>query len=236
MKIKDLKIKIMKTVLITGASRGIGLATAKKFIDQGWKVIGTYNKNPIMIDSDKLIKLELDMLSPESIANAADKIGELSLNIDVLVNNAGVALDVSDKYANMEKIRKTFEINLFGLIDLTEKLLDLISEGGHIINIDSQYGSFAMPIDDETSIGYRMSKAALNMYTRHLAFRLQKQKIIVSSFHPGWVKTDMGYSRATDDGLLPNREPEEVAEDIYDIFKNVSESGFFWYQGKKQEW
>lgn len=226
----------MKTVLITGASRGIGLATTKKFIGQGWKVIGTYNKNLIPINSDQLIALKMDMSSPESIANAVDEIKEMSLKFDVIVNNAGVALDVAYKYANMEKVRKTFEINLFGLIDLTERLLDSMSEGGHIINIDSQYGSFTMPIDDETSIGYRMSKAALNMYTRSLAFRLQNKGIIVSSIHPGWVKTDMGYAGMTDDGLSPNREPEEVAEDIYNIFENVTESGFFWHKGKKQEW
>jgi NAD(P)-dependent dehydrogenase (short-subunit alcohol dehydrogenase family) len=226
----------MKTVLITGASRGIRLATAKKFIDLGWRVIGTYNKNPILINSDQFIRFQLDMSSPKNIDDVANEIKELSLKIDVIVNNAGVALDVSDKYANIEKIRKTFEVNLFGLIDLTEKLLDLLNDGGHIINIDSQYGSFSMPIDDETSVGYRMSKAALNMYTRYLSFRLRKRKIIVSSIHPGWVKTDMGYAGVTNDGLSPNREPEDVAKDIYNIFENVTESGYFWYQGKKQEW
>jgi NAD(P)-dependent dehydrogenase (short-subunit alcohol dehydrogenase family) len=226
----------MKTVLITGASRGIGLATAKKFLGDGWRVIGTYNKNLIPITSDQLVSFRLDMSSGESIAQAADKIKKLAIKIDVLVNNAGVALDVADKFADMEKIRKTFEINLFGLIDFTEKLLPIISSGGHIINIDSRYGSFSMPIDDETSIAYRMSKAALNMYTRSLAFRLQKENTIVSSIHPGWVKTDMGYAGITDDGELPDRDADEVADDIYNIVQNVTESGFFWAFGKKHEW
>lgn len=226
----------MKTTIITGASRGIGLATAKKFLDEGWRVIGTHNKTSIPIKSPNLISLELDLSLSESIIETTEKIKSLDIAIDVLINNAGVALDVHDAYADPDKIRQTFEVNLFGLIDLTEKLLPVINEGGHIVNIDSRYGSFSMPIDDETSIGYRMSKAAVNMYTRSLAFRLASRKIIVSSLHPGWVRTDMGFAGVTDDGKEPDREPQTVADEIYDVTQNVTESGQFWHRGEKCEW
>lgn len=226
----------MKTAIVTGASRGIGLATAKKFLAAGWQVVGTHNATPIPIDSPQLTVLELDMASPESIAAAAEKIMEFGFRVDALINNAGVALDAHDSLAVLGKIRQTFEINLFGLIDFTERLLPAINPGGHIVNIDSRYGSFAMPIDDETSIGYRMSKAALNMYTRSLAFRLADRQINVSSLHPGWVKTDMGFAGITDDGEVPDREPQTVAEEIFDVTQNVTESGQFWHRGKKCEW
>lgn len=226
----------MKTAIITGASRGIGLATAEKFLAEGWQVIGTHNKTSIPIKSPNLIILELDLSSSENIIETTKKIKSLDIAIDALINNAGVALDAHDDYADLDKIRQTFEVNLFGLIDFTERLLPIVNDGSHIINIDSRYGSFAMPIDNETSIGYRMSKAAVNMYTRSLAFRLANRKIIVSSLHPGWVRTDMGFAGVTNDGEEPDREPQAVADEIYDVTQNVTESGQFWHRGKKCEW
>lgn len=225
----------MKTVIITGVSRGIGLATAKKFIAEDWKVIGTYNKKLIPIKSPNLISIQLDQGSPESIKQAVNEIGKLNIKIDALINNAGVILDAHENAANVEKIRKTFDIDLFGLIDLTEKLLPLMAHGCHIVSLDSNYGSFSFPIDDESSSGYRLSKAALNMYTRILTFRLKDKSIIVSSLDPGWVKTDMGNDVASETEK-PDREPEQPAEDIYHLVTTVTESGYFWKFGKKREW
>lgn len=226
----------MKTAVITGASRGIGMATAKKFLAEGYKVIGTSRTGEINLEHSNLTKIALELSSSESIEKATQQIGNVAESIDVLVNNAAVALDTWDTGVNLEKVRKTFEINLFGLIDLTEKLVSLMSRGGHIININSRYGSFSMPIDDDSSIGYRMAKAALNMYTRFLAERLKKQEVIVSSLDPGWVKTDMGNSGASEEFGAPDREPEEPANEIFDIVQNVRETGKFWYKGKEREW
>ena len=140
-----------------------------------------------------------------------------------------------DKGADIEKIRKTFEVDLFGVIDVTERLVPLMTAGGHIVNVDSAYGAFSFPIDDESSSGYRMAKAALNMYTRTLAFRLRDSGIVVSSYDPGWVKTDMGNAGATEtEG--PDREPNEAAEDIFRLVSEGTESGYFWSFGEKREW
>lgn len=152
-----------------------------------------------------------------------------------LINCAGIILDAHETKSNLEKIRRTFEVDLFGIIDLTEKLLPLMHKGSHIVNIDSTYGSFSLPIDDDTSTGYRLVKAALNMYTRTLAFRLKDQGIIVSSFDPGWVKTEMGYDVATE-SEKPNREPNEPAGEIYELVNTIKESGYFWKLGQKREW
>ncbi len=225
----------MKTIVITGASRGIGLAIAKKFLAEGWKVIGTSNKTPIPIKDENLISFDFDQSSSDSIKNLCQKISEVTDHIDVLVNNAGITLDWADPTIDLDKIRKTFEVNVFGVVDLTEQLLSLMKKGSHIINVDSNYGSFSFPIDDESSTGYRMSKAALNMYTRTLAFHLEEKGILVSSVDPGWVNTDMGNIGADED-YKPNREPVEVGKDVYELVSNVTETGFFWRFGEKREW
>jgi len=225
----------MKIIIITGASRGIGLATAKKFLAEGWRVVGTYLNKPPPINSQDFISIRFDQGNSESIRQTAEEIKKIAPNIDALVNNAAIILDRQDITVNLEKVRKTFEVDLFGLINFTEQLLPLMSAGAHIVNIDSQYGSFSFPIDDQKATAYRLAKAALNMYTRTLAFRLEPQAIIVSSLDPGWVKTDMGYGVATDTEK-PDREPEQPAEEIYKLVTTVTESGHFWRFGEKRQW
>ena len=212
------------------------MATAKKFLAEGWRVIGTYLNTPLPLQDENLIAIQYDQGNSESIAKLAGQIKEISSHIDALINNAGILLDANDKTADSAKIRKTLEVNVVGIIDLTERLLSLFQKGGHIVNLNSGYGSISAPIlDDETSAGYRISKAALNMYTRHLAFRLEPRGIIASSLAPGWVKTDMGYSVATEtEG--PDRTPEQAAEDIFQVVATVKETGQFWRLGKKTEW
>jgi NAD(P)-dependent dehydrogenase (short-subunit alcohol dehydrogenase family) len=225
----------MKNVVITGASRGIGLATTKLFLENGWRVIGTHNATPIPLSSANLVGIQLDLSSSKSIAEAALAIQKEAPSIDILINNAGVSSDAFEDGPNMETVRATFEVNVFGLVDLTERLLPFIANGGSIVNISSRYGAFSFPIDGKDSTAYSMSKATLNMYTRKLAFRLSEQNITVSSIHPGWVNTDMGNSAATE-SQKPDREPDEAAKDIYTLATSKVESGKFWQFGKEREW
>lgn len=225
----------MKTVVVTGASRGIGLATAMLFLDEGWRVLGTFSKTSVPIQSTNLIHIKLDLELSKSIDSAAAEIKKQTELVDVLVNNAGILLDGRDETIDVDKIRKTFEVNLFALIDLTQRLIPLMTKGSHVINIDSDYGAQSLPLDDKTHSGYRLSKAALNMYTRILAFHLKDDGMVVSSLDPGWVKTDMGYVPASG-ASQPDREPKEVAQDIYKLAAQVTESGYFWRFGQKREW
>jgi NAD(P)-dependent dehydrogenase (short-subunit alcohol dehydrogenase family) len=225
----------MKTAVITGTSRGVGLATAKKFLAEGWRVVGTHYETPAAITSPNFTSLFYDQGYGESITTFVEKIVQVAPQVDALINNVGVNLDNHGFGADVKIIRTTLEINLLGLIDLTERLLPFIPIGGHIVNLDSMYGSFSAPVDDNTSTGYRISKAALNMYTRTLAFELKAKGIVVSSIDPGWVKTDMGLAAASKIEK-PDREPEEPADDIYKLVTTVTESGCFWRFGKKREW
>lgn len=222
----------MKTVVITGASKGIGLATAKKFLSEGWRVVGTYLNSPIPLEHENLVSFQYDQGSRESIQNAVDEVRKVGI-VDVLINNAGTLLDEDDTAVVNEKLRQTLEVNLIGLTDFTEQILSSITKGGHIINLSSSAGSLSLPVEHDHYPyhypSYKISKAALNMYTKTLASRLKSEGITVSSIHPGWVKTDMG-------GEGAQVEPEEVAEDIYKLATSEVETGQFWYKGSKYHW
>lgn len=225
----------MKTIIITGASRGIGLATAKKFLSEGWRVVGTYLNTAIPIQDDNFISIKYDQGDSKSIAQAVEEIKKVAPEIDALINNAGIILDGFDETVSMDKVRQTFEVDLFGVIDLTEKLSSLFNPGAHIINVDSLYGRFSFPVDDSSSSAYRMAKAALNMYTRTLAHRLEVKQAVVSSLDPGWVSTDMGNLAATETAK-PDRTPEQVADEIFELVTKVRETGQIWKEGKKTDW
>jgi len=225
----------MKTVVITGASRGIGLATAKKFLTEGWRVIGTYLDKSVPIEDSNFISIQYDQSNSESIARVASQIISLAPRLDALVNNAGILIDANNDFVDPIKLRKTLEVNIIGVVDFTERLLPLLGENSHIVNMASGHGQLSRPVDDEFATGYRISKAALNMYTHHLAFRLKSRSVVVSSIAPGWVQTDMGYSIASEI-QKPNRTPEQAADDIFQLVTTVKESGHFWEYGKKIGW
>ena len=224
----------MKTVLITGASRGMGKATAKKFLAEGWRVIGTSTDGEGRSNEHGFELVALDFLKPESILTAVENIKRLAPSIDVLINNAGVVIPLDRKdidTINVERLRETLQVNLIGLIDFAERILLSMNEGGHIINVGSQSAILSEPLDDDDTDApaYRISKTAINMYTKLLAKRLEKKGITVSSIDPGWVKTDMG-------GKEAQRLPEEVAQEMYDLATSKVESGQFWRSGKKRGW
>ncbi len=218
----------MKKVLITGVSRGIGKATAEKFLEEGWQVLGTSTSGQAPIRNDNLQIFKLDLLDPQSIQNLFEEIDKAGERFDVLINNAGVSIDRGGGFISIETLRKTLEVNLIGLIDLTQRLLPHIIDGGQIINISSGSGSLT-EFRGAWAPAYSISKASLNMYTRILAGQLRNRNIMVSSFAPGWVRTDMG-------GPGAPRDPKEPAREIFDLANSKVESGFFWSQGHKRDW
>lgn len=219
----------MKYGIVTGSSKGIGLATVELLCNQSdFKVIGSSTTGNNLLDNVNFKCLKLDLSSSNSIGNFVENLGDIQL--DFLINNAGVLLekwDVSE--INMEQLRKTFDINVFGTIELTEKLLMLINPNAHVINITSDWGAFSELNFDEFHPHYKMSKAVLNMYTKLLAKRLKDRNITVSSLDPGWTQTDMG-------GKVAPRLPKDVAADILNLLNNDVETGQFWHQGKVRKW
>jgi len=224
----------MQSVLITGISRGIGRSLAEVFLNNGYKVVGTTLTGDADFSHEHLTVLELDLAKPESIAACVARVESLQVTFDIVINNAGVLLDEDEVVLVPELLRATLEVNLIGTADFAERVLPRISPKGHLIFISSTAGS----LEYEGHLishfpkhypAYKISKTALNMYMRTLALRLKGSGPVVSSVHPGWVKTAMG-------GAEADLTPAEAAEYIYQFAITRPETGFFWFKGKTLPW
>jgi NAD(P)-dependent dehydrogenase (short-subunit alcohol dehydrogenase family) len=217
----------MKTVLITGISRGIGRALTKRFLANGDFVIGTSTNGFVDFKNDNLIVFPLDLSNSESIKECVKKVGESNKKIDILINNAGTWSGEDEQGIQIDRLRKVLEVNVIGTADFTVQILPLVRQGGHIINVSSRQGSMEYVFHSGFP-SYQVSKAAVNKFTRVLAAELEG-KMTVSSVHPGWVKTDMG-------GQDAEMEPEEAAEHIFKLANSKVETGQFWFKGEKLPW
>lgn len=217
----------MSTVLITGVSRGIGKATAEKFLNEGWQVVGTSTSGEVSIKSSDLQVFKLDLFNPVSIEEFVNEVSQAGQKIDVLINNAAISID-DGRDLDTEMLRKTLELNVVGWADLTMKLLPLIKDGGSIVNISSRAGSLSQ-FGGAYAPAYQISKTAENGLTKVLSDELRSRRITVSSLCPGWVRTDMG-------GRGAPRSPEKPAEEIFNLATSDVESGNFWAEGKIIPW
>jgi len=220
----------MKTVFITGVNKGIGKAVTQKFLDEGNKVIGTSLDGELDYSHENLIILKLDITKDTEIKAVFDFLTQKDVQIDLLINNAGILIDKEEDVAvDIQRMRDTFEVNVFGTINITQHILPFIKDGGQVFNIASSAGQLNREVTSTRYPGYKISKTAINMFTVTLAKRLAPRNITVSSVHPGWVKTDMGGSDA-------DITPEEAAEYIYDFSLKEVESGKFWFKSEQMEW
>lgn len=212
-----------KVVLITGASKGIGKSLAKKMLAESFYVIGTSRDGIIKgFEDQDFYPLQLDLSDMLSIKNAHKKIFDQFKKIDVLINNAGIGLDLDTFFPEEESFNKTFQVNVNGTVFFTEPLIELIPQDGIILNISSKMGSLAI-CERTDSVAYRMSKSALNMYTKILTNRL-KEKIKVAAIHPGWVKTTIA-----EDNIINGRlTPEKSANNIFTFLSTDFKNGVFW--------
>ncbi|HLP99287.1 MAG TPA: SDR family oxidoreductase [Sideroxyarcus sp.] len=193
----------MKTLLITGANRGIGLEFCKQYAAAGWRVLACCREpdkaealKQLAAHHPDLIQLHaLDVADHAQIEQLAHTLsGEA---IDLLINNAGV-YPASDKrggfgHTDYAEWIAAFNINTMAPLKMVEAFIEQIARSQQklIVTITSQMGS----IDDNGSGGsylYRSSKAAANMVVKSLAVDLKGRGITAVAFHPGWVKTDMG--------------------------------------------
>ncbi len=218
----------MNRVIITGASRGIGKALAQKFLREGFFVLGTSINGVLDYSHKNLQAVQLDLLDSKSILDASKIVNSIEGSFDILINNAGALFDDGENEIVIDKLRKTLEVNLIGPIDFTQKILSKINNGGHIVNISSSAGSLEK-VHHTNYPCYKVSKAGLNMFTVYLS-HLLKDKVTVSSVHPGRVKTEMGAWEG-------DMTPDEAAEYIYNTATNKTiESGQFWFKGEKFPW
>lgn len=180
-----------QTILITGASSGIGKATAKYFAEKGWNVAATMRKpeNEEELSKVEGIKLfRLDVLDQDSIDQAIAGSIETFGKIDVVLNNAGYGAAGPFEAASKEQVKRQFDTNLFGVFDVTRTVLPHFraNKSGLFINITSIGGLVTFP----TFSLYHGTKWALEGFTESLAYELDHLGIQVKLVEPGGVKTD----------------------------------------------
>ena len=193
-----------RIALVSGANRGIGREIMRQLAERGMTtILGSRDEEKGQeaaegIDGNVVVK-QLDVTDEKDIAELARGIEEEFGRLDVLVNNAGVSVDEGQRGvdADLDVVRESLEMNLFGAWRLCEAFVPLMRLNGYgrIVNVSSGMG--ALNDMGGGSPAYRVSKTALNALTRILASELRGSGILVNSVCPGWVRTDMGGSGAS---------------------------------------
>ncbi len=181
-----------KTVLITGCSSGFGLAMVQAFLNDGWQVIATArhpeNNSAIQqLQQPSLTTLKLDVTNPDDRQQLQLFISEkLNNQLDCLINNAGVGFIGLFEEFSEAQIRQQFEVNLFGLIFITQLCLPALRQSkGRIINISSALGFFGTPMYSL----YVASKYAVEGLTESLFYELSSHGVQVALIEPGAIRT-----------------------------------------------
>jgi len=200
----------MRRVVVTGANRGLGLEFTRQLLAAGDEVVATARQPKAADALNKLAStsggrvtvVRLDVAEPDDVAAAALQIGERFDAVDLLINNAAVwaAPGQPDRLSagalgelRAEPVLEVLRINAVGPLLVTQALAARLAAAGGsaVVNLTSGLGSLA-GATGRGNIAYGMSKAALNMATRHLAAELRRQGTVVVAMSPGWVATDMG--------------------------------------------
>ena len=237
-----------RTVLITGADRGLGLGLAGLLLSQGWHVLagqyfpawpeltGLLQQYP-----QRLNLFPLDVASMESVQTAACSLANQVERLDVLINNAGVNSPTNERsiregldYADMHRL---YDINALGPLRVVEAFLPILDRGGmkRLCFVSSEAGSIGRMTRTAWQ-PYCMSKAALNMGIQILFNRLHPEGYTFRVYHPGWVRSYMGGQKNNQADL----EPEQAAAYAIPFFLNDLENedhlSLIDYQGQTWPW
>ena len=166
--------------------------------------------------------IALDVTNIKSVKKAYQEISDRFDQLDIIINNAGIGPDLNQKTLQITSFDETFEVNVKGVVLFTETFLAKIAEKGSVTMISSKMGSIDKCIDYD-SVGYRMSKSALNMYPKISANRLSEY-IKVVAVNPGCVKTQI-----SEISLINRRlTPEQSAKNIFFFLESDYKTDSFW--------
>jgi len=231
----------MKTVLMTGSNRGLGLEFCRQFAVDGWRVIAGCRLPETSAELTKLAKQHMNIQIERLDVADYGQIDALSARlgdepIDVLINNAGIYEDKQESgfgHLNYQRWLQSFAVNTIAPVKLAEALLTNIqrSEQKLIVNISSLMGSMA---DNQSggSLLYRSSKAGLNAAMKSLSIDLLPRAIGVLILHPGWVRTDMGGRNA----LIDAEESVSGMRSQIASFSLEQSGSFLKYDGRILPW
>lgn len=181
-----------KIILVTGASSGLGLATAKALAAQGHTVYGT-SRGVLQLQDVEFNAIKMDVTNDDSVTAALQEILQIEGKIDVLINNAGNGITGPLYAMPVEYARKQFEVNFFGVVRLCSAVLPGMIENkqGLIINVSSLAGLFGLPYQGL----YSASKFAVEGYSESLRMELQNTGVKVAVVNPGDFKTSFTGNR-----------------------------------------
>jgi 3-oxoacyl-[acyl-carrier protein] reductase len=196
-----------KSALVTGASRGIGAAIARRLAAEGAKVAITYAKGAnaaaavvksIEDAGGKAIAIQADATDAKAVGAAVEQTVAAFGSLDVLVNNAGTAIPKPFEEAVLEEINRVIDINLRGVFITTQAALKHLRDGGRIINIGSCVGE---RMGTPGLVAYAATKGAVKMFTQGLAREVGARGITVNNIQPGPIDTDL--NPAADEWAAP---------------------------------
>jgi NAD(P)-dependent dehydrogenase (short-subunit alcohol dehydrogenase family) len=205
----------MKTVLITGANKGIGFETAKQLAQLGYFVyLGSRDKINGLKAIEKLkasgIKnvdcIEIDVTNIDSIKSARKELESKIQQLDILINNAGISGEMPQNIStyDIENLRKVFDTNFFGAVQTTQQFIPLLKKSSEprIVNVSSGLGSLTVHGNTENSNfsiydAYSCSKTALNAFTVMLANEFRNTNFKINSVTPGYTATDLNNFKGT---------------------------------------
>ena len=217
-----------KTVLILGASRGIGLGLAREFLERGWKVVASERDRSDdlhTLEGENLRIVTADVTKPDSYADLGLSDGE----VDAIIVNAGItgAKHQDAAQATSDEVAHVMMTNAFGPARAGRELLPRIKDGGSLSFMSSLMGSI-----EDSSGGYdlyRTSKTAQNMLAKGIAEQHAKERdIAVLSLHPGWVQTDMGGENA-------KLTVHESVSGLADVVENSGGAGYRYVDYKGED-
>jgi len=200
-----------KVILITGASSGIGMASAIFFAKQGWNVAATM-RNPKSLNEfenyPNIKSFELDVTSVDRVTKALEEVLKIFVKIDVLFNNAGYALAGPFEAISDAEIRKQFETNLFGVMNVTRAVLPHFraQKSGIILNTTSSGGNFTFPLYSV----YNSTKWALEGFMEALQYELTPFHIVIKNLAPGAVKSE--FTKST--SFISNPDYDDYANKV----------------------
>ena len=220
----------LKTILITGSNRGIGLELVKESLSKNFSVIGTFRNKEnsqelFQLNSNNIKLFEMNVIDEKSILDVSKNIHN---PIDYLICNAGINNgygSIFDQDHTHEKMLEVLNVNVIGSILTVKHFSKILNKDAKIILISSIMG--VQNHSGSSASIYRASKAAVNNIMISISEEFKSKKITVASFHPGWVRTDMGGPNAT-------LSTKESASSLIKNFENLTFENtgkFFNYDG-----
>jgi 3-oxoacyl-[acyl-carrier protein] reductase len=198
-----------KVALVTGGSRGIGAAIAKRLAADGASVAITYAKDAsaastvvkaIELDGGSAIAIQADAANVEAVRNAVEKTVSTFGGLDVLVNNAGTAIPKPFEDTTLEEMDRVIDINIRGVFATTRAALKHLKAGGRIIMVGSAVGERAVA---PGLVPYAATKGAVKMFTQALSREVGTRGITVNNIQPGPIDTDL--NPASGDWAVPQK-------------------------------